>query len=276
MKLRYLSIIIISSLFIASCNSDKTDSASGKSAKDGSAPGYTVETVVYEDSVQYGDCKAVVDCTIGYLKPNSEQAVLVDNINAWIRYALGNTAGAKMGEPLAKDVVDKALEGNADDLEEWNENFGYPPMTYEISYEVKPLVLEPEYVTMMFSSYVYLGGAHGESAQVGQTFVASTGQMLGDDIFRPDSEKKILALVKNGLMKQYFDVDNEKEFYDCLLSDNGEFALPTNAPYFTDKGVCFQYQQYEIAPYSAGMPECVIPFSSIKPYLTDAVADLIQ
>ncbi|MDE6317669.1 MAG: DUF3298 and DUF4163 domain-containing protein [Muribaculaceae bacterium] len=278
MKIIRCAVICCLAAALVACSSEKKENTVNTDRSAG-VDGYTVENVSYADSVVYGESKAVAECTIGYLKPDSLTTPLIDNVNAWTRYALGNTAGAKMGEPLARDVVAKALDSNGADLKEWNEAFGsksnLPAMSYEMSYSVKPLVLEPTYVTMMFTSYIYLGGAHGEAAAVGQTFDAVTGVMLDDNMFRTGTEDTILALVKNGLMEQYFKVTTEKEFNDCLLSDNGDFSLPANPPYFTGEGVCFQYQQYEIAPYSAGMPECTVPFATIRPYLTDAVAALI-
>lgn len=278
MKIINLAVVGCMAATLAACSSDKKENTEKKTGAKG-VDSYTVETVSYADSVVYGDAKAVADCTIGYLKPDSLSTPLIENVNAWTRYALGNTSGAKMGEPLARDVVKKALESNGGDLEEWNEAYGsdsdMPPMTYEMSYTVKPLVLEPTYVTMMFTSYIYLGGAHGGASAVGQTFASSTGMMLDYNMFRDGTEDTVLALVKNGLMEQYFEVSTEQEFRNCLLFGDQEFTLPTNPPYFTEKGLCFLYQQYEIAPYSEGMPECTIPFASIRAYLTPEVADLI-
>lgn len=276
MKIINLAVAGCMAAALASCGADKNggDNDARKNKPTG-VDGYTVETVTCADSVAYGDSKAVAKCTIGYLKADSVSTPLIENINAWTRYALGNTTGAKMGQPLAKDVVDNALASSGSDLKDWDEQFGNVPMAYEMTYSVKPIVMEPNYVTMLFTSYIYLGGAHGESAAVGQTFDATTGQTLGDDMIRPDAKDTVLALVKEGLMKQYFKVSTEQEFNDCLLSNNGEFTLPANPPYFMEDGVCFLYQQYEIAPYSEGMPQCTISYASIRPYLTPAVAYLI-
>ena len=77
-------------------------------------------------------------------------------------------------------------------------------------------------------------------------------------------------------MEQYFEVKTEKEFNDMLLVNNGTLSFPVNPPYFEEKGVCFLYQQYEIAPYAAGMPQCLIPFETLRPYFTEATLDLLD
>ena len=62
---------------------------------------------------------------------------------------------------------------------------------------------------------------------------------------------------------------------DILLLNNEPFPFPQNPPYFEENGVCFLYQQYEIAPYAAGMPACVIPFETLRPYFTDDVLQML-
>ena len=40
------------------------------------------------------------------------------------------------------------------------------------------------------------------------------------------------------------------------------------SPSVTANGLRIQYQSYEIAPYSAGMPSCTIPVAEIKNILS--------
>lgn len=76
-------------------------------------------------------------------------------------------------------------------------------------------------------------------------------------------------------MSQYFEVKTESQFKDALLINPDTLPLPASAPYFMPKGVNFDYQQYEIAPYAAGMPSCVLPYSVVKPMLTPEAAKLL-
>ena len=57
-----------------------------------------------------------------------------------------------------------------------------------------------------------------------------------------------------------------------------EFGLPLPAtdPWLTKKGVSFIYQQYEIAPYAAGMPSFVLAYDDIRPYLTEDAAKMLR
>lgn len=271
---------------LAACSHGKSsDGAAQRSdaPADSVATAYVVEKVSFRDSVTVGDSKAVAECSLGYLKSDDKDNALVKSVDKWIRSMLKDAdSSVAMGEPLAKYVVKDVLGANENDLREWNDTFGrdsedgYPPMSYEFSYEVMPLVTAPRYVTMLYNSYVFTGGAHGGAASIGQTFAASDGNMLDLDMFRPGTTDKVLELVKKGLMEQYFEVKTEKEFNDMLLVNNGTLSFPANPPYFEEKGVCFLYQQYEIAPYAAGMPQCLIPFETLRPYFTEATLDLLD
>lgn len=285
MKIINLAVVACMASLIA-CNSGKGTKDSDTrpdGQNDDAAPAYVVEKVSFKDSVVIGNSKAVAECSLGYLKSDDKDNPLVDSVDKWIRSMLKDSdSSVAMGEPLAKYVVKDVLGDNESDLREWNDTFGrdsvdgYPPMSYEFSYEVMPLVTAPRYVTMLYNSYIFTGGAHGGAASVGQTFAASDGNMLGMDMFRPGTTDKVLELVKKGLMEQYFEVKTEKEFNDMLLVNNGTLPFPANPPYFEEKGVCFLYQQYEIAPYAAGMPQCLIPFETLRPYFTEATLDLLD
>ena len=61
-----------------------------------------------------------------------------------------------------------------------------------------------------------------------------------------------------------------------VYADINNLQLPAWAPYLTEEGMLFSYQQYEIAAYAAGIPAFVISFDQLKPYLTEAGAALIK
>lgn len=285
MKIINLALVACVASFVA-CNSEKTSKTASDENKEGAvagdAPAYVVEKVSYADSVVVDSCKAVAECSIDYLKSDKSDDALVASVDKWIRHMLDDSdATVAMGELLAKNFVEKTIKSGGDDLRELNEYFKNDnrgqalKMSYEYSYQVIPLELTPDYVTMMFTSYVYLGGAHGGSAAIGQSFDARNGRKLDMDMFKEGTTDKVLQIVKKGIMEQYFEVRTESELRDILLLNNEPFPFPQNPPYFEENGVCFLYQQYEIAPYAAGMPSCVIPFETLRPYFTDDVLQML-
>ena len=95
--------------------------------------------------------------------------------------------------------------------------------------------------------------------------------------------KEFNELLKAGLKEYFQDVTDEgkngmtdDELKDMLMDEQvNKLPLPGASPHFTDKGLEFIYQQYEIAAYCYGMPTFVIPFNKIKPYLSEAALELI-
>ena len=81
----------------------------------------------------------------------------------------------------------------------------------------------------------------------------------GDDAWRD--------MMYHGLM-EYFEVKTEEELSECLFEPElYKLTLPEAEPYFTEEGLSFIYQQYEIAAYAYGMPSFTIPYDKVKKYL---------
>lgn len=280
-KLLFLPLIAM----LVACNGKNTEKSTGQSAPDFDEAieptAYVVEKVSYSDTIAVGVASATARCNIAYLKADNPDAPLIMSIDNWIRDMLQNAPDTiEIGTPLAKYIVDEILCSNRATLIDMNDfakenNDGFMQYAEEYSYDIYPLALSPGFVTMLYDSYIYTGGAHGGSYCIGQTFSAIDGSMIDLDMFKDGSTDKVLALIKKGLMSQYFKVDSDKEFYNQLLIDGNKLPFPATPPYFTDKGVCFHYQQYEIAPYAAGMPKCVIPFEDFKPYFSDYARNII-
>ena len=84
-------------------------------------------------------------------------------------------------------------------------------------------------------------------------------------------------------MRSYFlefeeGVKNDENLKDLLIDveDVNKIPLPSSAPYFTKDGLCFIYQQYEIAPYASGMINFTIPYDKIRQLLTEDAQDLLR
>lgn len=263
-------------LALSACSSENKQENAKSASEHEADSGYVIEKVSYSDSVTVGRSKAVSSCKLTYLKPEgTPPGTLVKNVDAWERKMLSvDNNSVAMGLPLAKTRVTDDLNTSRDDLSEWSEDDTLPGMTYEFNYDIEDIVTAPKYITMLFTTSVYTGGAHGLAGSVGQTFVVPNGAKLGYDMFKKGTEAQVLELVKKGLMEQYFQVNSEKEFYG-LLNDSEKFGMPSNPPYFDNNGVAFQYQYYEITAYYMGMPNCIIPFDSLKPYFTESVLRLL-
>lgn len=252
------------------------------------APRIETDSVHWADSLRMGQCLAKAEVAGQY--PVAGITPLVDSVRAWLGDQLScsvQQTSDRMFKPTAADLASgsrlAAACGKAMLESARNDFKGFVEEDFSISYEFSnsfgPSYQTDKLLTYFFSSYVYLGGAHGGSLGSGQSFDANTGQKLtADNIFLPDKKSELTDLVREALWQQYFKEDCEEgaTLADVLLINPAKLELPATPPLFSDEGLVFIYQQYEIAPYAAGMPACVLPYSAVKPLMSDKAAGLID
>lgn len=118
--------------------------------------------------------------------------------------------------------------------------------------------------SLYFDSYTFMGGAHGATFRNSDTWDFSTGSRIELKAFYPKGapfaeylfgniERQIAKRLKS-TPGSYFDD------YAQLLRENFH---PENY-FLKPEGIVIYYQQYDIAPYSTGLPEFLIPFSTFK------------
>lgn len=153
----------------------------------------------------------------------------------------------------------------------------YPGYEYDFS-----LTRESEtnrYVVFNSTDYIYLGGAHGGVTGEGSvTFDKRSGQRF-DSFLKEGSLEQMQDLLLDGLAEYFSDNDNsvtKANVREYLFLDGDTIPFPVWTPAPTEDGLCFTYQQYEIAAYAMGMPSFVIPYDKVKPYLTPEALDLLN
>ena len=194
---------------------------------------------------------------------NVQFSVLCDSVNSWICQLFCDSSCVMKDDisTLANRFSDSNMKNMKEYLAE-DEFFSDPntvldePLTQE--YKVSLLYENDTLVTMGFSDYEYLYGAHGSYVYVGATFNKQTGHRYDSDLFDKYDKQKQEELIKNGL-KQYFEVSSDEELFDLLTLDDNKIPFPSNL-YVTDKGIVASYQVYEIGCYAMGMPSFLIPF----------------
>lgn len=146
----------------------------------------------------------------------------------------------------------------------------WPGWEYDIT--VKKVADTLSYVVFSSFNYVYMGGAHGGVSGAGYlTFDRKSGRLF-TDFLKEECFAELKPLVRKGLchyLAEGGEEVTEENLDTCLFDTDGPAALPAFAPYPTPEGLAFVYQQYEIAPYAAGMPSFTINYEDVKPYLTE-------
>ena len=217
------------------------------------------------------------ECAVKVQHPTDAADPLAKAVNAYINEALG---GSYQGDLFdAKAMVSHYI---AECLKKPDEDDGDIPADMppgEEKTEIGKLAETDAYITYEVSAYLFLGGAHGDNLYDGATFRKSDGRRMGWDAFVKTDEAGFKNLIKKGL-KEYWEVKTDAELAENLMLENDggvdAIPLPRAAPLFTKEGVRLTYASYEIAPYAAGMPQFVVPYAELEPYLTPEAREMVK
>ncbi len=150
---------------------------------------------------------------------------------------------------------------------------------WEYEYSLTKIEDEPAYVVFQSQDYIYMGGAHGGVGGDGcLTFDKMNGHFV-KTLIESEKAAQMQPLLEKGLM-EYFTAAGEtmtaEELRGNLFIEGDIIPLPAWQPYPTKDGLVFTYQQYEVAPYAAGMPNFVLPYAEVEPFLTEDAAKMLR
>ncbi len=138
-----------------------------------------------------------------------------------------------------------------------------------------------KYVTFSATDESYQGGAHGSYAYYYTNISKLTHKVVDQTVDTTLVRKPGLqALLRKGILQYMKDCNNEMKESELksalILPEDGHIPLPAHTPWFEKRGVCFTYQQYEIAPYAVGVIDFIIPYKDIKKFLCKEAQALIE
>ena len=281
-------------------------SACGHRASQGSEVSESSEFTTDSIGLERDDSIASVTISIDW--PTSGSDSLTQSIRQYLCEELASSL-VQEGEPTVKyydnplDAVKTTADHRYEELAaSWKElqsNIHEGMEGMEFSFALHSMLLEnaERYVTYLTKSEGFQGGAHGFAAAAGQTFRKSDGKRIGyktvynnktetfeqqdQTLFKDPKSPQLYALIKEGVRSYFKEFDEpvatDEQLKDMLISvdDINRIPLPSAPPTFSKKGLAFLYQQYEIAPYAAGMVNFDIPYDKIRPFLTPEAAALI-
>lgn len=118
-------------------------------------------------------------------------------------------------------------------------------------------------VSISFDDTVLTGGAHPIHARTCYNFDTATGEQLTLDGLKADRQALTSALI--GCAQTQYAAG---ELYTDYLDVIGDLAADGRW-YFSDEGMVFCAQEYEIAPYASGFVELKVPYSELDGMIID-------
>lgn len=228
-------------------------------------------------AVSWEENKTVEGCKIYADYPSDSTTALSQNIREWMNEQLGGIYEGNLndGEKMIGFYGKKRVDEIRRNIEEFGENSAMDKSVYYV--QIRDKFETASLVTYTSEIYEYSGGAHGGEVEIGSVFRKSDGRRFGWDMFTAEGQTALRDIIKNELKEKYFKVKSDEEFYSMLLAEEARyvFPLPDSAPYFMRNGVKFIYQQYEIAPYAAGKPYCIIPYEKLTDFFTATMKPLV-
>lgn len=141
---------------------------------------------------------------------------------------------------------------------------GFPIRPYEAIVEYHIAYNQDCVISLYYDQYEYTGGAHGNTIRNSDTWNVQTGTRIKlRDLFihYSNCKKYITGVISNQVEKQIKAEANQYfEDYDKLIVE----TFKESNFYITKEGVLIYFQQYDIAPYSSGIPTFIVPYSSIN------------
>lgn len=233
-------------------------------------------SVLVTDSIGFEKADKLVECRIAVDAPAQDNETLCNIIREFISDELGGTyrGGYSDVDSMLAYYGRQKYDEFYDMAKDMEGSFGLP---YSYDASIRKIYETDKLVTYQTVISEYLGGAHPSTYAAAATFRKSDGRRFGRDIFNMSFNEKSSEILSDGL-KKYFEVKTDNELRECLLNMNDYIIIPMpqSAPYFTKDGIVLSYGQYEIAPYAAGMPAVVIPYSKAKELLKVSALEVIE
>lgn len=207
-----------------------------------------IENTILKDELKYKN-SVVLKYKIGY--PQITQS----------NYELGKQAFNRYNKNKAyklEQYARTAIYNNAKEFYDYNHANGNLKMFYELNLKPNITYNKNYIVSLYYDQYEFTGGAHGSTIRTSQTWDLRTGKQFELSYFFHNNQYYIIKILKNinSQIKDQISSGNGFYFDDYYQLILDTFRLENY--YITENGIVVYFQQYDIAPYSSGIPEFVI------------------
>lgn len=178
-------------------------------------------------------------------------------------YGVGTAEGMNILLEMAQDNYAIARE-NALDI----------PLEFASDRSARTARLDAKCLNIIFTNYLYTGGAHGNYGDTAYVFDAESGEPLTLDKLSGNAEE--LKAFLAGELERLRTEDKDGYFSEHITEDYFIDTTPAQALaglvrdgawYFDDEGMCIFSSPYEIAPYASGIISFRIPYAALSGHI---------
>jgi hypothetical protein len=269
----YFFIVLIVGFTQVNCSGSNTSSSKKETTEKGDSTvidSATVQEPVFESGLKIKTSERKKESCFDPVKDDEDVEEFCSSRSVeFISVELTN----KEAEKLINDRILKAVIGNEikpATLKSWLNEINTLEENEEAYTEsVSCTVVEKSkklLVVSVVSDYYFYMAAHPSVTLQLFNFDLTSGKTVAlSDIFKAGYGKELTKIAEKLFIRQ-----NGYSGWD-FSPGKGDFKLAQEF-YLTENGIVFSYNQYEIGPYAAGMPEVTIPLDKIKHLLKDEAA----
>ena len=160
-----------------------------------------------------------------------------------------------------KHYSENELFKEAKELYDYNVSNGYPVMMYEVFSDYTITYNQNSIVSLYSDEYIYSGGAHGNTIRSSQNWNINFAKQFSlESLFDNDCNYilDILKDINNQIEEQIANGSNQYFDNYCSLVLN---TINLDNFYLNPGYITIFFQQYDIAPYSSGIPTFNIQYN---------------
>lgn len=183
--------------------------------------------------------------------PHVAEEIMLDFLN---RVDFNNSAAKEVYE-----AAQTAYTGQSD----------WTPYFYSELYS--PVRLDQSILSLYGSESFYDGSPRSTSVNLSVTYDLLTGKVIEEitEILTPDYSAETLCQLIIDALSEHANNGILFADYEYIISDMFATNTPVETWYLSENGLCFYFNPYEIAPYSAGTVVAKVPYESLNGLLKD-------
>lgn len=159
-----------------------------------------------------------------------------------------------------ENLIESRKNEAYEDIKEMGSDGEYP---YEMFINYSVYYADDNFVSLVMYVYTFAGGAHGGTVAHSINYDLNRSALLKfSDLFEPEALNVISEYCINELNSG--DVYSEDDWVKTGAAPKEENY---SAFTITESGLNVIFQQYQVAPYSAGMPEVLVPKEVLSDYV---------
>ncbi len=254
-SMRRITLVLIVTVAILSCDKKKETTSEGTSTL-----AYETKTFRLESA---GGCSAdtllCASYEVQYPVFNALPAAVADSLKKQMDAALDTGNPELASSPF--EVDGKAF---IEDFENFNKEFPDGSMGWYYRGDVVPTVTVDTLISLTATNEYFTGGAHGGYGTYFINVDPRTGKSFTlNDFFKPGYKDKLAALGEK-IFRATLDIPDTTSLADAgyEFPDNHFYLNDTYG--FTEAGILFVFNVYEIAPYSLGSQEVLVPYDKVS------------